>query len=668
MSSNLAVFSSEGLFKHRKLLEEKRSQFLYDSKDQNPNDVRSVVHDSWVRCLQLGIDPKRKHTEEPLKTDEINDIIGSSKLYQYSIVTLNELVIQAQDTNYILTLNDHQGRIIFLGGDHRVQKRAEKINFVLGSRWSEEAIGTNAIGTSLKTGLPVQIFSAEHFCEGIHDWVCSSSPVRDPITKEVLGVIDVTGFWKEAQAHTLGMAVMASQVIEQKLYEQALFARPQLIERYLSVVRRYPQNGVIVLDPAFNPIDANQCARKFVYEVTGKDLEIIWDEQELNSYLQHHNFSNYQKEYEVFLKQFGISVLIQTLYHADMLIGFVLILRSSAQKSPSKLTLATPWNKIVGRSSKIHTAMTQCNMVAQANVPVLLFGESGSGKELFARAIHQISNRRKGPFVALNCGAIPKELLASELFGYDSGTFTGAVKGGRKGKFEEAHQGTIFLDEIGEMPLDFQVHLLRVLQEREVVRLGGSIPIPVNVKIIAATHQNLEQLVNDGLFRADCFYRLHVVSITIPPLRERRDDIPLLIDHFLDQFAHKYDKKLPTLDQHIREFLVNIYRWPGNVRELQNCLEHAMLFCSNGIISQDDLPQSIQKNINYNSQWIMGKFSGSDQKVVTNCHEKETLLRLLEESGGNLSAAARQLGVARTTLYRHLEKYGVSKMRVSLEK
>ena len=662
MSSQLAVFGSKGLFKHRKRLEETRNRFLFNSKD--PSSIRSTVYDSWIRCLQSGIDPRRKQTDDPLNTEDTASIIRRSKLYDYSIATLNDLLIQAQETNYILTLCDSQGRIIFLGGNRHVKQQAERINFVLGSCWSEESIGTNAIGTCLKTGYPVQIFAAEHFCEGIHDWVCSSSPVKDPVTKEVLGVIDVTGSWQDAQAHSLGMAVMASQVIEYKLYEQTIIARSQLMENYISAIRRYPHNGVIVLDAAFNPIQSNQFARRFVYQISGQDLERLWTEEGLNTCLLHyHNSEPKNDEYEVFIEQFGIPAVIQEIYLNAQRIGSMLILSGSKQKTPVKSAPEnTPWNKILGKSSSIRSAMTQCNMVADTNVPVLLFGESGSGKELFARAIHQISDRRKGPFVAINCGAVPKELLASELFGYDPGTFTGASKTGRKGKFEEAHQGTLFLDEIGEMPLGFQVHLLRVLQEREVVRLGGSLPIPVDVKIIAATHHNLEHLVNEGQFRADCFYRLHVVSITIPPLRERREDIPLLIDHFLDQFARKYDKPLPKLEQPVREFLVKVYRWPGNVRELQNCLEHAVLFCMNGTILREDLPKSIQAKF-INSPWLMDNVYDPGPKKLSICHEKEVLLKLLQDSGGNLSAAARQLGVARTTLYRHLEKYGVGKTR-----
>ena len=544
---------SSALDRQRALLEETRHRFLCDSQDYITG--RSIVHDSWVRCLQLGIDPGRKQAADPLKNADIQAIIECSVLYEHSISTLNELLIQTRETKVILTLSDSLGRIIFLGGDHDVQQQAEAMNFILGSNWSEEVIGTNGIGLSLKTGYPVQIFTAEHFCEGIHDWVCSSAPVRDPLTKQVLGVINVTGLWKEVQVHTLGMAVMASKLIEHTLHEQALLTK-------------------------------------------------------------------------------------------------------TVRKMPQKSSKHDPWSEIVGRSTNMLSAMTECNLVAPANVPVLLFGESGSGKDLFAHAIHQISDRRNGPFIALNCGSIPKELIASELFGYDPGSFTGAAKGGKKGKFEEAHGGTLFLDEIGEMSLEFQVHLLRVVQEGEFMRIGGSKPIPVDVRIITATHETLEELVSNGLFRDDLYYRLNVVSITIPPLRERQDDIQLLIDFFLEHFAYKHGKPILKLEPLVKEFLIHDYKWPGNVRELQNCLEHAVLFCKNDTIMKADLPQSLQKFVMYKSDWSRSKVS--DVNPFARYHEKEALLSLLQEYGGNLSAVARELGVARTTIYRHLEKFGVS--------
>ncbi|AET66282.1 transcriptional activator of acetoin/glycerol metabolism [Desulfosporosinus orientis DSM 765] len=667
MSWQSARFSPRGLVKHRKLLKDFWYKFINHSPD--PLNIQSAVYDSWIRCQNFKIDPHRIRTEDLLNDEDIKDMISGSKLYKYAITTLNQLFVQAEKTRYLITLSDSLGRIIYLDGDRQIKKQAEKINFVLGSSWSEESIGTNAIGTSLKTGHPVQIFAAEHFCEGIHEWVCSSSPICDPVTKQVLGVIDITGPWKEAQTHTLGMVMMASRVIEQELYEQALLIRHMLLEKYASAVLLYPQNGIIVLDSAFNPIKANLCARGYIRHTTDIELKTLWSAQKFTTDITHQiNPVQPQENYEIFIEPLGVSGSVQEIYRGDKRIGFILILSQSEQKvssgqSHQKETWAklqsTPWSKIIGKSSQILSSITQCNIVAQSNVPILLLGESGSGKEVFAKSIHEISDRSKGPFVALNCGAIPNELLSSELFGYDPGTFTGAVKGGRKGKFEEAHHGTLFLDEIGEMPLRFQVHLLRVLQEREVVRLGGSTPIPVDVKIIAATHHNLEKLVKDGLFREDFYYRLNVVSITIPSLRERRGDIPLLIDHFLKQFASKYSKPCLKIDRQVRDFLINTYNWPGNVRELQNSIEHAVLFCLECTILMEDFPDYIQRALTHSSPLARNLSSEENWQEFANSNKKAVLISLLKETGGNLSATARQLGIARTTLYRHLEKYGL---------
>lgn len=311
--------------------------------------------------------------------------------------------------------------------------------------------------------------------------------------------------------------------------------------------------------------------------------------------------------------------------------------------------------------------MTKREMVADADVPVLLLGESGTGKERFARALHASSRRRDKPFLAINCGAIPKELVAAELFGYEPGTFTGGLKQGKKGKFEEANGGTLFLDEIGEMPLEFQVHLLRVLQEKEILRLGGSRPIPVDVRIIAATHRDLAQMVREGRFRADLFYRLNVVSVAIPPLRERRDDIPLLLEHFVKRFADKYNRSRPQLDPELEAFLVHRYDWPGNVRELENAVEHAVLFCTGGRIDISHFPPAIAHAYHTDRQgqtrgsWSTQPAGTRDDRAA---QERQRLLQVLSETGGNLSEAARRLGIARTTLYRKLKKLGLEKQAV----
>ncbi|KLU59834.1 acetoin dehydrogenase operon transcriptional activator AcoR [Peptococcaceae bacterium CEB3] len=654
------ISSGEGLFRQREALEEARSAFLYNPL--NCRSMRPVIYDSWLRCLQSGIDPARKRAKDPSEKKENGEISGSSGLCECALPVLTELLVQVQETSHLLILSDAQGRINFLDGDRRVKRQAERINLVPGANWAEEEIGTNAIGTGLKAGNPVQVFAAEHFCEGIHDWVCSSAPIADPLTSEVLGVVDVTGNWREAQTHTLALAMMTAKMVGQEMRKQAEIARQQLRERYLAEVRRSQEDGIVVFDGGFNLVEANPRAREWAERATGRSSARVWSDPELRAYFwTRHRSLGQEHGYEVFPQQLGFPGLIQQIFSAGKSIGFLLILRPRGGKRIGKRPADSPWEKVIGRSPSLLAAIEQCDRVAKANVSILLSGETGSGKELFAQAIYRASERRRGPFVALNCGAVPQELCASELFGYAPGTFTGGMKEGKQGKFKQAQGGILFLDEVGEIPLPLQIHFLRVLQEREVVRLGAAKATPVDVRVIAATHQDLEQLVHDGLFRMDLYYRLNVVSIAIPPLRERREDIPLLSEHFLEELAHKYARPGLKLAPFVREFLANIYPWPGNVRELSNSLEHAVLFCRTGTIMMDDLPQPLQHYLGGDSPLSETEQPGVGRTKTNGDPEREELLGLLLQSGGNLSATARRLGVARTTLYRHLEKCGVNK-------
>jgi transcriptional regulator of acetoin/glycerol metabolism len=673
------------LAKQRRMLEESWDVFLRDPQSGG-STVRSVVYESWSRCLQSGVNPHRRATHIPLKDDEIKDILQHSRLCEFSFPILQALSSEMRETGHLVTLCDAKGRILFLDGDRTVVRKAERMNFVLGSDWSEQAIGTNAIGTCLEVGRPVQIFAAEHFCVGVHDWTCSSAPIRDPISGEILGIVDVTGLWRDSQPHTLSTVIMASQNIQAMMFEQSLYARQRLLEEYMKTSLRYPRDAVMVLDAAFNPVEANDAAREMLRSRTGKSLEELWDNRAFHTaLLGARRPVDGDGDYEAVIEDLGIRTVVREVQMSSRRLGYLLVLMPAFRPSMPRRTVS--WGGIVGRSGQIRSVISKCDVVAQTDVPVLLRGESGTGKELFARAIHAEGGRRRGPFVAVNCGALSKDLLASELFGYAPGAFTGASKTGKRGKFEEAQGGTLFLDEIGEMPPEFQVHLLRVLQEREIVRVGSSVPIPVDVRIIAATHRDLEQMMQQGLFREDLYFRLNVVSLRIPPLRERREDIPILIDHFLDKLSEQYNTVKPSVDSVVLEFMVNHYSWPGNVRELKHTLEHAVLFC-NRVITVHDLPETLRTAL---QEWVnvrplslsetsqrqrggehgpsmdcfrLGESAGPDFAEASTIgieNEREHLLRLLRDVGGNVSEAARRLRVARTTLYRRFDKYGIRK-------
>ncbi len=303
------------------------------------------------------------------------------------------------------------------------------------------------------------------------------------------------------------------------------------------------------------------------------------------------------------------------------------------------------FENIIAKSDQMQRIFEIVKIVAKSNATVLITGESGTGKELIARAIHNLSPRRDKPFVAVSCAALPETLLESELFGHEKGSFTGAITQ-KKGKFEYANKGTLFLDEIGEISLNTQVHLLRVIEEKEFTRVGGNEPIKVDVRIISATNKDLKKAVTQGQFREDLYYRLNVVTIDLPPLRERKEDIPLLAEHFLKKFSLENQKQIAGFSPEAKEFLLK-YDWPGNVRELENAIERAVILAKDNLITLADLA--------YQNLPLTPIGSNKSLKEI----EKNHIWNVLNETKGNFSQAAKILGISRMTLYNKVKQYNL---------
>jgi DNA-binding NtrC family response regulator len=312
------------------------------------------------------------------------------------------------------------------------------------------------------------------------------------------------------------------------------------------------------------------------------------------------------------------------------------------------------FENLVGCSQKMRDVFELTLQVSRRDSTVVLTGESGTGKELLARAIHQNSLRIGKPFVTINCGAIPEALVESELFGHRKGSFTGAIAD-RVGKFEAANEGTVFLDEIAELKPELQVRLLRVLQEREIDKVGHSQPIKINVRILAATNRDLRKLIEDGRFREDLFYRLSVVTIHIPALRDRKEDIPLLTDHFLQKWCSRYQLPLIAISGEALEILKK-YNWPGNVRELENVIERLAVLNKGEAIRPEDLPLEMRQAKNRIANITLELPDGG---ISLEDVEKEILLRALEKNRGNQTHAAQYLNITRKTLIYRMEKYGI---------
>ena len=491
-----------------------------------------------------------------------------------------------------------------------------------------------------------------------------------------MGILDISGAYESAHIHTLGMVVAAAKAITAQLriikknYQLAV-ANKKLVSFFNMV-----SDGVLILDQHGTLIELNPAAER-IFCRTRKELSGV----RLTSLLAGGpgckdagtilDWQHSKSEVELTLKT--AKGTCQCLASAEPIVNekevitgnFITLRPIKALQSLvhrySGYFASLQFSDIIGESREMQEAVDLARLSAQNASNVLLQGESGTGKEIFAQAIHNQSHRNTAPFIPLNCGAIPRELVGSELFGYEEGAFTGASKGGKPGKFELASGGTLFLDEIGDMPLEHQVVLLRVIQEKRMSRIGGLKEIPIDVRLICATHKNLLERVHNGTFRQDLYYRLNVMSITIPPLRERKEDIPQLFQHFLDKLCHDRDARL-TVDRDLMHYLYS-YPWPGNVRELQNVVERAANLAINGVVGINQLPDEIKHNCGMAIKNIIAtpcQSSRSQRQKQQKEKEKHQLLHLLDTNNGNVSRVARELGVSRKTIYNRMHRHAIA--------
>ncbi len=315
------------------------------------------------------------------------------------------------------------------------------------------------------------------------------------------------------------------------------------------------------------------------------------------------------------------------------------------------------YSSIIGKTKKMREVFNLIQRVTDKDVPVLIQGESGTGKELVAKTIHYNSSRKSGSFVAINCAAVPDNLLESEFFGYEKGAFTGA-EGRKKGKFEQASGGTLFLDEIGAMKYDLQAKILRALQEKEITRIGGTETIDVDIRLVAATSQNLEEAIREGEFRDDLYFRINVVPINLPPLRERREDIPLLIQNFIEEFKEEYEKEIKGITPDAQKLLEN-YDWKGNVRELRNCLERMIVLCNGKNLSVQDIPKDIIGS--YREKEEKKDFQLPSEGIDLDEVEKDLIIQALEQTEGNISRASELIGITYKTFQYRLKKFDIDR-------
>jgi transcriptional regulator of acetoin/glycerol metabolism len=627
--------------------------------------LKPYVLESWKRSAAYGINPNNRiptfHLPEKeiiARQEENKQLLDVAKPFMSSIYSI------VGNTDFIIRLSDKEGYILDHIGEKGFIARFGKTYLQNGYNLREENAGTNAIGLSLLLKKPVQIMGSEHYMSKFHDLTTSASPIKDKYN-EIIGILSITGNYSMVHPHTLGMTTAAAEAIKRELRLQQVNQFLQSMNKNFYEIMETISEGIIAVTGEGNILNANALARELL-ETDKRKIE----KYNLERFLRHKktyeriftlNDSIFEEELEFITgkgrkKKFIVDVSYLKTDEAPKLIVFIINEAKVIHKMVNKIVGASAiftFNDIVGKSEKLKSTLNLAKISSGIDSTILLQGESGTGKEMFAQAIHNASCRKEKPFVFLNCGAIPRELVASELFGYVEGAFTGAREGGHAGKFELADGGTLFLDEIGDMPFDAQVSLLRVLETKRITRVGGNEVIPVDVRVIAATNKDLQKEAASGNFREDLYYRLNVFPIQIPTLRERKDDIRVFINYFIEKYSSKIQKNFSGISPEFYRAL-ELYPWPGNVRELQNTLQLILNTAKNNTnLTYSNIPEHITDGSTI-SQESPESLPSLDEI------EKKAIIKTLETTRYNFSKTAEILKIGRSTLYRKIEKYDIS--------
>ena len=622
-------------------------------------DVRPMIASSWMRSRNFHVNMTKPLRAPILSRPELRSLQATNQtLIDIAKPIMEKMHSLVGKTKNLISLHNPDGYMLYSCGDEYYAEMETESSFSLGVCWQERYIGTNGITLAVLEDSPVQVYGAEHYCAAQHDGTCSAAPIHDRDGK-IIGVLNMAGKDWSGTLHTLGLVALAAFSIENQL---TLLHSYKLVDTAISSI----SEGIVVVDQELCIQRINQGGEQILRakkeNLLGHSISIWFGSrhEELQLRLQKEITPFPFAEEELIVGEHHISCNISIFpivveQHPE---GAVLLLR----RSRSINALA---NQVMGNQARyvfdsiitqapqiLHTIRTMED-IAATNCTVLLEGESGTGKELFAHAIHSASNRKNGPFIAVNCASLPHSLVESELFGYEKGAFTGALGQGNPGKFELADGGTIFLDEIGELPLEIQSKLLRVLDTHRIFRIGGKTEKHLDIRVIAATNRDLQREVRNFNFREDLYYRINVLSFHIAPLRERVGDVPILANYFIEEINRRGEQHSKIISPECMHILEQ-HTWPGNVRELQNVILRAY-YCSgkSETILPEHLPDNLLHPLSNTQELQLKQYFGEDSA------QKEKIERVLAQCNGDTKRACQQLGVSRATLYRYLNYYNL---------
>jgi len=605
-----------------------------------------IVRDSWTRCRGFGLTHLSPPTFGRPAQGEVSALLESQHFLvqttQREVLPYYENILA--NSSCLIMLADSQGQLLQSWGDRRFIEPAQAQGFVAGAGWRERDTGTNAIGTALACGQAVHIQRDEHFLKANRFMAGSASPIFDA-QRQLIGVLDVSSDSYLPPTHTLGMVKMMSQSVENRLILNLFKGEYFQLSFNTSLENLDSQwAGLLVFDEAGQVVSANRRADNLLgVGLSRVNIESLFDLPLRQLLLQPEGLP------------FALRAAGRYRFHG--------LLKRPQQVSiqPRDFRPPAPAAKTAEGFSlaainlgdpRVDKAVRQAERLLEKDIPILIHGETGVGKEVFVKALHRASSRASQPLMAVNCAAIPAELVESELFGYEKGAFTGANQKGSIGLIRKANKGTLFLDEIGDMPLKVQARLLRVLQERSVQPLGSSELYPVDIRLVSATNRSLRQDVEAGLFRQDLYYRISGLNLELPPLRERSDKAALfqrLWEHHREahQGAGLSDEVLALFHGH---------PWPGNLRQLSSVIQVALAMAEEQQIGPEHLPDDFFADLKRASA---PEQAPSEARIEESLDDKEDLAAQLKACDGNISQLARRLGVSRNTLYKRLREQGL---------
>ncbi|MGB0126567.1 MAG: sigma-54-dependent Fis family transcriptional regulator [Rhodocyclaceae bacterium] len=620
---------------------------------------------SWERCRRFGLSeagdlPGTEFLDRvALKVEQERN----RQLMNHGRPIMEHVYEQIHESGSMVILADANGLLLETMGDADFVNRADRVALSAGASWDENQRGTNAIGTALAEEGPAKILGAEHFLEHNGFLTCCASPIFGPDGR-LVGVMDISGDYRSHQIHTLGLVKLSSLIVEKRLFE-SIHARDILVcfhhrPEYLGS----PKEGLAAVSPDGQILAMNRAGLDILgtrrVDAVRRDFSMVF-ESGLSALVERARLDA-QGPAIITIGGRRIHVQLRGQLPPRSVVGRGTYEGVPARRQESPATPALTLDTLNTGDTKLQGAIDRARRILGRDIPILVQGESGVGKEMFAKAFHNSGPRGSGPFVALNCAAIPETLIESELFGYQGGAFTGARKEGAPGKIQQAHGGTLFLDEIGDMPLNLQARLLRVLQERCITPVGSTRTIQVDISLVCATHRRLREEVARGAFREDLYYRLNGLCVTLPALRERTDIRQLAANIARDEAR----SRSPVTFAEGAMGAIESYGWPGNIRQLYNAirLSIALLDDDETVITETHLPEELFEEplspptapVAVTAPQAPNPPATGELTTSGSLEEigRQAALRALAAADGNISAAARQLGVSRNTLYRKL--------------